>query len=204
MFAITDLGGTVHHNSRPRINWLVATIIAGGVTVPITARSQQEPTAAAAHVDVPTLTARPEDVGSLDGIVSAYYAVITGPPGEPRQWGRDRTLYWPGIRFFSAGAKKDGTPEVQVMTHQQYVDATNASFVKTGFDEHEIHRTTQRIGNIVHIMSTYETRHIPSGPLLARGVNSLDLFWDGKRWWIISASWDDERPGSPIPPEMLP
>ncbi len=92
---------------------------------------------------------------------------------------------------------------MQVATHQQYVDATDSSFVAKGFDEHEIHRITHRIGNIAHIMSTYETRNIPSGPLLGRGVNSLDLFWDGKRWWIIAASWDDERPGSPIPPEML-
>jgi hypothetical protein len=155
------------------------------------------------HVVVPTLTPLPEDVGTIDGIIAAYYAVITGPPGQPRQWGRDRTLYWPGLRFFSAGVRRDGTPQVQVATHQQYVDATDSGMVAKGFDEHEIHRITQRIGNIAHVMSTYETRNVPSGPLLGRGVNSLDLFWDGKRWWIIAASWDDERPGSPIPPEML-
>jgi hypothetical protein len=194
----------VRSHPHPWQELLIAATIAATVAIPATARSQQQPSATTAHVDVPTLTARPEDVGSLDGIVAAYYAVITGPPGQPRQWGRDRTLYWPGIRFFSAGVTKDGTPHVSVLTHQEYVDGTNASFVKTGFDEHEIHRITQRIGNIVHIMSTYETRYLTGGPIIARGVNSLDLFWDGKRWWIISASWDDERPGSPIPPEMLP
>jgi hypothetical protein len=172
------------------------------IAVPSVAWSQQ-PAAPQSHVVVPTLAPRPADVLTLDGIVNAYYAVITGPPGQPRQWGRDRTLYWPGIRFFAASTAPDGTPKVTVTTHQEYVDLTNVSFVRTGFDEHEIHRNTQRIGNIAHIMSTYETRHTPSGPLLARGVNSLDLFWDGKRWWIISASWDDERPGSPIPKEML-
>lgn len=156
------------------------------------------------HVNVPAIEAQARDVSTLDGIVSAYYDVISGPPGQPRQWSRDRTLYWPGLRFFSAGVKQDGTPNVHVLTHQEYVDASDAGFVKNGFDEHEIHRVTQRIGNIAHIMSTYETRRVPGGPLLARGVNSLDLYWDGKRWWITAASWDDERPGSPIPPELLP
>ncbi len=160
--------------------------------------------APAAHVDVPTQPARTEDVATIDGIVKAYYDVITGPAGQPRQWGRDRTLYWPGIRFFSAGAKKDGTPVVNVLTHQQYVDATNAGFVKNGFDEHEIHRTIDRVGNIAHVMSTYETRRIAGGPVTARGVNSIDLYWDGARWWITAASWDDERPGQPIPKELLP
>jgi sugar lactone lactonase YvrE len=155
------------------------------------------------HVAVPTMPARPEDVATIDGVIKAYYDVISGPPGQPRQWSRDRTLYWPGLRFFSAGAKPDGTPTVDVLTHQQYVDMTNAGYVKRGFDEHEIHRVTNRIGNIAHVMSTYDTRRTPGGPLLARGVNSIDLYWDGTRWWITAASWDDERPGSPIPPELL-
>jgi len=89
-----------------------------------------------------------------------------------------------------------------VWTHQEYVDATDAYFVKSGFDEHEIHRVMHRIGNIAHAMSTYETRNKTGGPIIARGVNSLDLYWDGKRWWVTAASWDDERPDSKIPPEL--
>jgi hypothetical protein len=53
-------------------------------------------------------------------------------------------------------------------------------------------------------MSTYETRRVSTGPITARGVNSIDLYWDGSRWWITAASWDDERPNSPIPADLLP
>jgi hypothetical protein len=63
-------------------------------------------------------------VATIDGVVSAYYDAIGGPPGQPHQWSRDRTLYWPGLRVFSAGVKADGTPTVHVLTHQEYVDAT--------------------------------------------------------------------------------
>jgi len=160
--------------------------------------------APASHVVVPTLAPRAEDVGSIDGIIKAYYDVITGPAGQPRQWGRDRTLYWPGIRFFAAGVKKDGTPTVTVMTPQEFDDAFDSTAVKNGFDEHEIHRTMSRIGNVAHVMSTYETRAVGTGPVTGRGVNSIDLYWDGKRWWITAASWDDERPNSPIPRDLLP
>jgi len=37
-----------------------------------------------------------------------------------------------------------------------------------------------------------------------RGINALQLFWDGKRWWVASAIWFDEDAGHPIPPELLP
>jgi hypothetical protein len=51
---------------------------------------------------------------------------------------------------------------------------------------------------------TYATRRTPEGPVIARGVNSIELFHDGRRWWIAAAIWDSERPGNPIPKDLLP
>lgn len=84
------------------------------------------------------------------------------------------------------------------------VDATDADFVAHGFYETEIHRVTRHVGDIAHVFSTYEMRRTPGGPLLGRGVNSLELYWDGARWWIAAAVWIDEAPGHPIPPDLLP
>lgn len=36
-----------------------------------------------------------------------------------------------------------------------------------------------------------------------RGVNSIEPFRDGARWWISAVSWDEERAGNPIPKEFL-
>jgi len=159
---------------------------------------------APSHVKVLPASPRAEDVGSIDGMIRAYYAVITGPAGQPREWSRDRTLYIPDLRFVAIDVDPQGHPVPRVMSHQQFVDASNASMVEKGFDEREIHRVTQRFGNIAHVFSTYETREKPDGPVLARGINSIELFYDGKRWWIASAIWDEERPGSPIPKEYSP
>jgi len=156
------------------------------------------------HVAVPRSTPRADDVGSIDGMVKAYYSVITGPPGRAREWDRDRTLYIPDLRFVATEVDKAGKVKVRIMSHQQFVDAENAQMVKEGFDEREIHRVTQRFGNIAHVFSTYETRKTPDGPLIGRGINSIELFWDGQRWWIASAIWDEERPDNPIPKEYLP
>ena len=119
-------------HSRLLVPAIVATVFAASPPSVVHAQQSAAPSSEH-HVVVPTLTPRPEDVGSIDGIIAAYYAVITGPPGQPRQWGRDRTLYWPGLRFFAASVKLDVTPQVHVSIYQQYVDATDAGFFANFF-----------------------------------------------------------------------
>jgi hypothetical protein len=155
-------------------------------------------------VSVPVAAARPEDVSSIDGIVKAFYEVISGPSGQPRQWSRDRTLYIPRVQFVAMNEDSAHHATAQVMTHQQLVDHYDVELVEKGFFEHEIHRKTERFGNIAHILSTYESRYTENGAVIARGVNSIELFWDGRRWWIVTAIWDEERPDNPMPKELLP
>jgi hypothetical protein len=155
------------------------------------------------RVRVPPATPRPDDVATIDGILKAFYEVVSGAPGAPRQWSRDRSLYIPGVRFVSNGVGKDGKPRSKVMSHQEFVDGSDAMLAE-GFDEREIHRVTERFGNIAHVMSTYESRKTKDGPVTERGINSIELVWDGSRWWIAGAIWDEERPGTPIPKEYLP
>ena len=167
------------------------------------AQDQNQNQIAARHVEVVAVSSRTEDVSSIDGIMKAFYEVVSGPAGEARQWSRDRTLYIPGVRFVSMGVSAKGEPVAHVMDHQQFVDSTDTDLTAKGFFEWEIHRETKRFGNIAHIFSTYESRITKGGPVIARGVNSIELFWDGKRWWIAGAIWDEERKDNPLPKDLL-
>ncbi len=153
-------------------------------------------------VKIEPKAADPKDVSTIDGIVKAFYETISGPKGQPRQWSRDKTLYMPDVRFVSM-SEQNGKIRGSVMNHQQYVNGTNDSFVKNGFHEREINRVVRRFGNVAHVYSTYEF-HNDDKTEKGRGVNSIELYWDGTRWWIAFASWDDERPNNPIPKEYLP
>jgi len=159
--------------------------------------------AAQGGVTVAPIPARAADVTTIDGMLHAFYDVISGPAGQPREWSRDRTLYIPGVKFVAMSVK-DGVPVAQVMSHQQFVEDSDPWMVGQGFFEKEIHRVTRRFGNIAHVFSTYAFRRTADGPVLGRGVNSIELFWDGTRWWIAGATWDGERPDNPIPAEFLP
>ena len=163
------------------------------------ARAQDAP----AHVTVPGVDPRPEDVATIDGIVSAFYEVVSGPVGQPRDWGRDATLYMEPMSFTIATVNSDtGEPVARTISKQQFVDESDGFLVETGFTEREIHRETRQFGNIAHVWSTYEWA--TADGQTGRGINGIDLFHDGTRWWITHATWDSEREGNPIPDEYLP
>jgi hypothetical protein len=154
--------------------------------------------APAAFGQAPVPAADPADVGTIEGIVHAYYDVINGPPGAPRQWRRDSTLYTPEATFVAMD-QRDGKPVATIQTPEQYRRSTNDAFVAKGFYETEIGARIERFGNVAQVRSVYETRHTADGPLLGRGVNYLMLYWDGSRWWITGAVWDDERANARLP-----
>jgi hypothetical protein len=183
---------TLVQRGLPRLVWAALLVPA------LAAQAPRRP-----HVAVPTVAPRPEDVATVDGMVQAYYDVITGPAGQPRQWSRDRSLYIPSVRFVATGVAQ-GRPYARVMEHQDFVDGSDSLFVHDGFVEREIHRVTRSYGNIVQVFSTYEERRTAGGPVAGRGINALQLFWDGTRWWIASAIWFEEDPSHPIPAEFLP
>lgn len=89
--------------------------------------------------------------------------------------------------------ERDGKPLAEVMTPEQFRHAFNADLVEKGFFETEIGHRIERFGNVAQVRSVYETRRAAGAPLLGRGVNYLLLYWDGTRWWITGAVWDDER-----------
>ena len=160
-------------------------------------------TPARRHVNVPTVAPRAADVASVDGVVKAYYDVISGPAGQPRQWSRDRSLYIPDLRFVATGFARE-RPYARVMDHQTFVDGSDSAMVHDGFFEREIHRVTREYGNIVQVFSTYEEHRTTDGPVEGRGINALQLYWDGTRWWVASAIWLEEDPAHPIPKDFLP
>lgn len=144
---------------------------------------------------------RPSDVESIDSIIFALYDVISGPAGE-RDWPRDRHLFMAHARLIRTRKNPDGTTYVKVMTIDEY-ETDAKPVLSEGFYEVEVARTLERFGNIAHAFSTYESRHTPDGAAFARGINSIQLLHDGRRWWVTAIAWDLEREGNPLPAKYL-
>jgi hypothetical protein len=147
--------------------------------------------------------ANPKDVQSLDGMVAAIYDVISGPPG-PRDWNRFHSLFAKDARLIAVRVPKDGGKRsLAVMTPKDYEERAGKHFLERGFFEHEIGRKTDSFGAMTHIYTTYESRETRDGKPIDRGINSMEFFFDGERWWCVQIYWDAERAGNPIPEKYL-
>jgi hypothetical protein len=146
--------------------------------------------------------ANPKDVQSLDAMVAAIYDVISGPPGA-RDWNRFNSLFAKDARLIAVRAPKEGRPVLVMMTPASYAERAGSHFLEHGFFEHELSRKSDSFGAMTHIYSTYESRETKDGKPIDRGINSMEFFYDGERWWCVEIYWDAERPGNPIPEKYL-
>ena len=161
----------------------------------------QPPQASPVVVRVPA--AKPEDVQSIDGIINALYASISGPRGAARDWPRMRSLFVPDARLIPSVNRPPGGRGVVMLGVNDYIAGSGAMLVDTGFREREIARKVDQFGSIAHVFSTYESfRGDETAPFM-RGINSIQLLNDGNRWWVVSVFWDAERPGLQIPEKYL-
>ena len=149
--------------------------------------------------------ANPADVGSVDAIVAALYGSVSGPPGQPRDWDRVRSLFAPGAFVGPVEHLPGGEVAARIASIDAFIERSSRNVPKEGFYETEIARRTDAFGAIVHVFSTFEHRHHPddSRPF-RRGINSIQLLKDKDRYWVVSVYWDSERQDNPIPPQYLP
>jgi hypothetical protein len=181
------------------------TILGGGFAAGQTQKPAPSPTPVTTPQTADTVsTANPADVASMDAIIAAVYDVISGPAGKKRDWDRMRSLFIPGARLIPTGPRPTGGYGSRAFTVEDYVARTTPIFEKEGFFETERARRTENFGQIAHVFSTYESRHSPEeAKPFQRGVNSIQLMNDGKRWWIVTIFWQGEDEKNPLPEKYL-
>lgn len=184
--------------------WLrtgIAALLAAGAAAAMAA----QPPAAVHAAPAQPAPAKEADGASVDSVVAALYDVISGAAGAPRNWNRMRALFAPDARLSVIVPNREGGGFVlRAMTVEDYISRNMSAFNTSGFYEKEIARTTDAFGQLVHVFSTYELLRSPNDPKpFMRGINSIQLAHDGKRWWIANLVWRAEDAGLPLPERYL-
>ena len=182
------------------------------VTVAGEARAQSAQPAAPAGAQAPAAAPvdpfaaipppRPQDVASIDSILKALYQVISGDAGVKRDCDRFRSLFYPGARMAPTGKNaRTGKIMTRYLTPEDYIKGSGPFLEKEGFHEVEMVRHVDAYGNIAQVFSSYEARHkLSDAKPFIRGINSVQLFNDGTRWWVSSITWSPEDAQHPLPP----
>lgn len=141
--------------------------------------------------------AAPDDVATVDGIIEALYASISGPAG-PRDWDRFRSLMHPEARLLVHRA--DG---LLAWTPDQYVENASRYFDENPFYEVELSRKMETYGGVTHVFSTYDSRNTPDGDPFTQGINSIQIIEAEGRLWILTILWPSNPDNPPIPERYL-
>jgi hypothetical protein len=142
-----------------------------------------------------------DEATSVERIVTALYATISRPAGVAPDWERFRTLFAPGARLMPTNRGGEDGRVMRVHDVEDYIRSYGAMLEAEAIDERQVASRLERFGAIAHLWSTYELRR--GDEPVTGGINSIQLYHDGARWWVVSVFWDSERPDNPIPEHYL-
>ena len=136
------------------------------------------------------------DVRDPRSVVEGVYLIISGAAGAPRDWTTFRTLYLPGARLLRTVVDAAGRAVPAHFSVEEYIANVSELFAREPFHEFATGYRFERFGAVASVRSAYEAKRQPGDPQpFKRGVNFVQLFHDGDRWWIASVVWDNEREG---------
>jgi hypothetical protein len=150
---------------------------------------------AAAAVAAPP--ASKADLAAIDQAIHAVYDVISGPPGQKRDFDKMRSLFAPGATLKAIGPKglRGGSLE-------DYITRNAAILEKEGFTERELGRRVEVWGGLATALSAYDGK-TANGSFHERGINSFQLVKIDGKWLVSSILWQEETPANPLPVDLI-
>ncbi len=137
------------------------------------------------------------DLAGIDAAIHGVYEVISGPPGQKRDFDRMRSLFAPGATMKATGPKG-----VRGGSVEDYISRNQAILEKEGFTERELGRRVEVWGGLATAWSAYDGQ-TASGSFHERGINSFQLVKVDGKWLVASILWQEETPGNPLPRDIL-
>lgn len=142
-----------------------------------------------------------QEAKDLDAAVAKLYSVISGPPGQKRDWDAFRALFAEEAKMRIV-VTREGKSRVVILSPEDYVTRSGPRLEADGFFEKETKRTGLVYGDLASIWSSYEGRlKSPEEPPLVRGVNAIQLAKVDGVWKILSIVWTSERDAGTPPPQ---
>jgi len=143
------------------------------------------------------LAASPADLAGIDRAITGVYEVISGPPGQKRDFDRMRSLFAPNATLRAIGPKglRGGSLE-------DYIGRNAAILEKDGFTERELGRRVEIWGGLATAWSAYDGR-TANGSFHERGINSFQLVKVEGKWLVAAILWQEATPENPLPADLI-
>jgi len=139
-----------------------------------------------------------------EGVAAKMLEFISFEKDEVKDWDEYRNLFLPSAQKLSY-RPKDGSPlrrQVNTMNIEEFVRYAGPSYPKTGFEEYVIGVDVQEFNGIASVFQSFYCKTL-DGSYEARGINSYQLVFINRRWWIASTMFVNESEDNKLPDELL-
>ncbi len=127
--------------------------------------------------------------------VKAFYQLISGPAGAPRDWEAFRALFYPGATLCSYRKDADGKTVSKILNVEDYITGTQASVAARGLFEFTANERAQVYGNIAKLYNEYTGyEDAEKQNLLFSGKCVGIMQRAGDDWKIVSMLWESQIP----------
>jgi hypothetical protein len=136
------------------------------------------------------------------GLIEALYDMVSFDAGPEPDWEMFRDVFLENaLIVFSPSRSQPMRP----MSVDGFIEDWEAFFRDAELEDKGFYETIAdmrlvEFGGLAHAFVIFEPRVGTAEPQRqARGLDSIELAFDGTRWWIAAITTDFERPGTPIP-----
>jgi hypothetical protein len=145
-------------------------------------------------------------LNTVDGIMHALYDVISGSAGQERDWAAFRNLFAEDAHMYIAVPGEDSGAVLKSITPEEYAERNQTRLSDIGFNENELYRITNTYGAGTQVFSTYESHYTNTNGEedITKGINNIQLFFDGERYFIVTIFWDANAKNIEVPERYLP
>jgi len=142
------------------------------------------------------------------GLIEALYRMVSFGPGPEPDWEMFRGVFLPEAVLVVAPR---GPRPMRVMDVAGFIQDwrdffRDAKLEDKGFTETIAGMKVDQVGGLAHAWVIFEPRigGTAAGARVIRGLDSIELSFDGTRWWVAAITTEFEGPGLRIPPGLVP
>lgn len=148
-----------------------------------------------------------ESARTPGGLVEALYGMVSFGPGPEPDWEMFRDVFLEeAVIVFSPR----GDQPMRVMTVDGFIQDWKDFFRDARLEDRGFYETiaglkVDEFGGLAHAWVIFEPRigdALPDPQI--RGLDSIELSFDGQRWWVAAITTDFEAPGQTIPGGLVP
>ena len=138
---------------------------------------------------------------SIDGIVKEVLRLVSGEKGKTRNWEALRNLFLPTATFTVLNNSDSILQPVETVSLDDFIKLMHDEYYEQGYLEYEIGKTIDEYNGIANVFQSFYGKDSENRE--ERGINSYQLVYFKKRWWVANLLWTGDTNGVKIPDKYL-